>query len=191
MNFKRELDFYFESNYKQLLKNIKFLIIKYKRTFLKEDLLSEAYIYLTKNEQQLIKFANNGNTTLNHAIFIWFRRYTTQACIWTNGDINKLEKSLKQKQGSVELEIECEDFVISNLPPVNITDNIYNEEFINEFYESLDKQDQICFHAYYYDGLSTYREMGEYFRLSKASGRNIVKDLQSKLKQYIDKNKII
>jgi len=181
--YKTELDYYFNTNYKQLVKNCKFLIIKSKSKFTEEDLLTETYLYLDKNKDKVITFAEENKLTLNHVLYIFFKRYTTMSCIWKNSDINRFNSKLYDSKDLTILE----DYNYNN---IEIEDEIYNEEFIDQFIDSLNKEDKICFIAYYKDGYNTYKQLGEYLNISLCSGRNIVKDLNNKMKQYIKINNI-
>lgn len=192
-NFKIELDYYFTHNYKQLLKNIKFLIIKSKEKISSDDLLTETYMYLFKNEDKIREYAINGNTTLNHVIYIFFKRYTYMSFVWGKSDIRMLYKRLYQPK-HLELIEEFSDedqvghFNITNFDVMQ--NEIYNDQFILEFVETLNKEDKICFEAFYFGGLNTYKLLAEYLNVSIGTASTIVKDLKNKLKQYININTI-
>ena len=194
MTFKQELDYYFNSNYEQLIKNAFFLIKKYNRKFSEIELISEAYIYLNNIENKITIFAVENGLTLNHVIYSFFKKFTTMSCVWKNSEINRqFEKYYDKIFSMISIEQTNEnDETIYTLTTDNVLeeDNIYTEEFIKSFYDSLDKESKICFDAYYYQGNSTGKELGEYFNMSPGTGANIIKDLKLKLKQYIIKTKI-
>lgn len=81
------------------------------------------------------------------------------------------------------------DDVVIN-PTTYQTDDIYNEEFIMNFHQSLTKLDRICFQLYYYDGLEDPKDLAKHLDISLSSTYTIINKLKDKLKKYIQKNKI-
>ena len=70
------------------------------------------------------------------------------------------------------------------------TDDIYNEEFINQFYQSLDQLQKIQFKVYYYDGIDNQADFAKHFGVCKTSAYWDIRRLKAQLKKYIIKNKI-
>jgi DNA-directed RNA polymerase specialized sigma subunit len=113
--------------------------------------------------------------------------------VWGKSDIRMLYKRLYQPK-HLELIEEFSDedqvghFNITNFDVLQ--NEIYNDHFILEFVETLSKEDKICFEAFYFGGLNTYKLLAEYLNVSIGTASTIVKELKNKLKQYININTI-
>ena len=184
MCIKNEIDSYMVKNYKQLNSTTTKIIKKRKRHLDATTVISHTYLYLLKNQQQILDFSNLHGKTVEHIIYSFTLKYINSAIYWENSDINKENSRLSNKTINIELFNETSDSSIFQ------QDEIYTEDFIQAFYQTLNKLDGICFYAYYYAGFNKAKDFAEHFDISISSSYNSIHHLKSLFTDFINKNKI-
>ena len=183
MNIKTEIDVYICKNYKQLNSTTSKIIKKRNRKLDATSVISHTYLYLMKNQQQIINFAKLHNKTIDHIIYSFALKYINSAIYWENSDVNKETKKLSSKT------IDLDDSVEIFHPIVFQQDEIYTDDFIRAFHSTLGKLDGICFQVYYYAGVNTAKDFAEHFDISISSSYNYIRHLKTLFVDYINKNK--
>lgn len=200
LTFKQEVDYYFTTKYKQLESTTTKIINKCDRNLEAGNVISAVYLYVLANEDKIIAFAIANNKTIQHSIYSFTKAQLNFSIFQSNSKINiendklynKLEKKNKMSLYDFE-EDDCTDSYVNYIDHykhIEYEHNIYTEEFIQDFYMSLDKLDAICFEVYYFEGIEKAKDFAEHFDISLSSAYASINRLKTLLKQYILKYQI-
>jgi len=182
---KKEIDLYYCTYYSTLIKTSNNIIQKYKRNVNADDLVSASYEYSVLNQDKIIDFAIKYHKTIDHAIYAFVKRYLSTSMYW--GRSVYLLQHTKLSKRIVEL-----DKVNETCSSINISnDNIYSEEFIEDFYNTLSKLDKICFEVYYYKNINTGKDLAAHLNLNRYNAYEIINNLKLQLNNYIKIRQII
>lgn len=190
--YKSAVDNYFTAKYGQLDSTITKMVTKHKSKIEPANLLSLTYLYMAGCRDKVLDYADKNHKTVDHVIYSFALKYIRDAFCFGDAQINKESKRIFGKMyeldtlspGSIDYVIEQTGYTTQQ------QDDVYTETFIDEFAETLDKQDGICFRVYYYDGIDNARDFAKHFDISLSSAYTTINGLKDKLKQYINKNKI-
>lgn len=186
---KSEIDKYFSKTYKQLLITTRKIINKHNRTLKAEEVLAETYIYLIENQKKIVDFSDTFNKTYEHSIYAFTLKFLNSNIYWTNSKINVENNKLKRVTFIPDDEIDIVDVIDNNHSCYQIND-IYNSEFIQEFYISLNQLDRITFNLYYYEGMNKAQDLATHLGIAKSSAHRTIKELKTLFIDYTQKNKI-
>ncbi len=188
MNIKQELDTYFTANYKQLESTTRKIIRKYNRHLDAPAVLSATYIHLIGKQQDIIDFSKKNNKTIPHIIYAFVKQYLNKMICWNESQINRENDRLHNR--SVKITNEDNDTSLDHYITFQQQDEIYTDEFIKGFQDSLKKIDQIAFQVYYYDGLDNAKDFAEHFNISVRGAYLTINHLKDMLRQYVNKKTI-
>lgn len=182
---KQQIDDYIVANYRQLDSTTRKIIKKYNRHLDPSTVISHAYLYLIDNQQNIVDFSLRYDKTVPHIIYSFCIKYIKSSIYWERSVINRENDRLYNRSVNYD-KVENVDNVYNS----SQTDNIYTEDFIQDFYLSLDKLDGICFNIYYYAGIDNTKEFAKHFSISTSSAYSSINRLKKLLDDYIIKNKI-
>lgn len=187
LTFKEQVDDYFVKKYPQLESTTTKIIKKYNRNIEVSNVLSSTYLYIVSKEQEVKHFSRTFSKSIDHVIYSFTLQHINKSLIWPNSKINDESNKFINKHHNLDDEdtesIECQKIT-------TYQHNIYNEEFILDFFKSLNKTDGISFKAYYFDGVDNAKDFASKFDISTSSAYSTINDLKRKLKIFIQKNKV-
>lgn len=194
MLLKKQIDDYWTRHYKDIQKTTQKLIKKKKRFLDSSEVISHTYLYLVANQQKIYDFSEKNNKTLDHVIWSFMRKHIYSSIYWDNSDVNiendRLYKRIEKNNNpfkSKDEDTEPEEFTAIAFEQ---EDDIYTDEFITTFYNTLSKLDKICFKIYYYDGIDNAKDFANHLNISKQSAYNSINKLKNLLKDFIELKKI-
>lgn len=204
LKFKEEVDEYFIEKYSQLLTTTKKIINKTKRIrnskeinvqpLEAETVIAAAYLDVLSKEEKIKTFALLNDKTIKHVIYAFCLNYLNNTIYYYNSTLNMENKLIANEVldlpevDDVYNEGNGLDYLYGS---VSLESNIYSEEFITGFYNSLRKLDAICFEIYYYKGINNPTDFAEHLQISKTSAYKSINRLKDLLKIYIKRNQII
>lgn len=186
--FKNQVDEYFTIKYHQLESTTTKIIKKYNRTLEPSNVLSFTYLYILDKEKEILQFAGLYSKSIEHTIYAFTLRHLNCSIIWSGSTVNK--DALKFMANCIQIDDDNNLEVIEYEKTTHYQHNIYNEEFIELFYKSLNKEDSICFNAYYYEGIDNAKDLSLRFDISPSSAYAIINKLKRLMKNYIQKHKV-
>lgn len=185
--FKTQVDDYFVTKYAQLESTTDKIIKKYSRTMEAANVLSAAYLYVIDKEPEILHFSRTFSKSIDHVIYSFALKFINNQLIWPSSPlIDEANKFIKKHHN-------LDDDAVESLEYQKTTSyqhNIYTEEFIQEFHNSLNKLDGICFQAFYFEGVDNAKDLASKFDISQSSAYSIINRLKNQLKKHIEKNKV-
>lgn len=186
-NFKSYVDDYFVKKYSQLESTTAKIIKKHSRELEVANVLSATYLYILDKENEIQNFSATYSKSIDHVIYSFTLNYINRSLIWANSEVNVEANKFINKhhnlddEGAESLEYQ---------KTTSYQHNIYNEEFILEFHNSLNKLDGICFQAFYFEGVDNAKDLASKFDISQSSAYSIINRLKNQLKKHIEKHKV-
>ncbi len=185
--FKIHVDDYFVVKYSQLESTTSKMIKKYNRTLEVANVISDTYLYILDREKEILQFSRTFSKSIDHTIYSFILQYINKSLIWSNSKINDEANKFMNKHHNLDDE-SAESLVYQKT--TSYQHNIYTDEFILEFHNSLNKLDGICFQAFYYEGVDNAKDLASKFDISQSSAYSIINRLKNQLKKHIEKNKV-
>ena len=185
--FKEQVDAYFVLKYPQLESTTQKIITKYNRTFEPSAVISSTYIYIISKEPEIIHFSRTFSKSIEHTIYSFVLKYINNSLIWSDSPMyRELNKFINNT-----INIDDENFDQASIKKTtSYQSNIYTEDFIEQFYQSLNKIDRISFYAFYFEGVDNTKDFAQKFNISTSSAYTTINILKKLLKDFIAKNKI-
>lgn len=163
---KQEIDRFIELNYKKLLNIAKSKIERFDRSYTPEELVSEAYIYVVKNQPKNVE-----------DIPRYMVNFMNIEIVGQNSNTNRA-LSVNSKEVLIDSSYEI----------------IYDLELRDEieaFEKKLDRLNQILWEVYYKKGHTKIKEIAAHFDISMSQAYIIRKELLKKLIEHYEDQKRI
>lgn len=184
--FKNQVDDYFVTKYSQLESTTGKIIKKYNRSLEAANVLSATYLYIQDKEKEILHFSRTFSKSIDHVIYSFTLKYINQS-MWPKSTLNYEGNKFINKHHNLDDEAaECLEYQKTT----SYQHNIYTEEFIQDFHNSLNKLDGICFQAFYFEGVDNAKDLASKFDISQSSAYSIINRLKNQLKKHIEKNKV-
>ena len=200
--FKNKVDDYFVAKYPQLESTTAKIIKKYNRALEVANVLSDTYLYVLDKEKEIINFSRTFSKSIDHVIYSFTLQYINKSLIWPNSKLNDEANKFLNRHLNIDAEATNEDTTTNDVfyahggkaidlqKSTSYQHNIYTDEFILEFHNSLNKLDGICFQAFYFEGVDNAKDLASKFDISQSSAYSIINRLKNQLKKHIEKNKV-
>jgi hypothetical protein len=152
----------------------------YKRRYKPEVVISESYIYVTNKEYKKILTPGEIEGEV--------KKYIKNNIVWSNGFLNKEQKTLNNINNALQLE-DVKWISSSN----TLYDGTFIEELIEEYKINLNNIDRRLFDMYYYKDINTVEKVRTHLSIGVFSASETLRDcvkIYEGLRTYI-KNKRI
>lgn len=186
-SFKEQVDAYFVEKYSQLESTTTKIIKKYNRNLEAANVISSTYLYVLDKEKEILHFSRIYTKSLDHVIYSFTLQYINKSLMWENQKVDDETNKFLRKHFNIDGEA---PETIDHQKTTAYQHNIYTEEFIIDFHNSLNKLDGICFQAFYFEGVDNAKDLASKFDISQSSAYSIINRLKSQLKKHIQKHKV-
>jgi len=182
--FKEQVDLYFINKHDQLESTTAKIIKKYNRKLEANNVISSTYLFVIGKEPEILHFARTFSKSLQHVIYSFTLKYINQQIAFPDTTLNREVNKFLNTNINIDDEQTCIQKYTS------YQSNIYNEDFIERFYQSLNKIDRISFYAFYFEGVDNAKDFAKRFNISTSSAYTTINELKRLLKLFIAKHKI-